>query len=280
MKYVLALLGALLCGSAHAQDALVVATCGTLPLAYAPGATRLLTVNQNGQLCGTGGGGAGTPGGSNTQVQYNNGGSFGGITGATSNGTTLTLVAPVLGTPASGTLTNTTGFPVANLAGAGTGILASLAANVGSAGAPVLFNGAGGTPSAIALANGTGLPIATGVSGLGTGVATQLAAAVSTAGGSTQTIAAGATALGTTLIASGACATVQTVAAANVASTDTIMITPNASIKAVTGYAPVTTGGLQITPYPTAGNVNFDQCNPTSSSITPGAVTINWRVVR
>jgi hypothetical protein len=44
-----------------------------------------------------GGGGAGTPGGSNTQVQYNNSGSFGGITGATTDGTKLTLVAPVLG---------------------------------------------------------------------------------------------------------------------------------------------------------------------------------------
>lgn len=39
----------------------------------------------------------GSPGGSNTQVQYNTAGSFGGITGATSNGTTLTLVAPILG---------------------------------------------------------------------------------------------------------------------------------------------------------------------------------------
>jgi hypothetical protein len=26
--------------------------------------------------------------------------------------------------------------------------------------------------------------------------------------------------------------------------------------------------------------VNFDVCNWTSSSITPGAVTLNWRVVR
>jgi len=38
-----------------------------------------------------------TPGGSTTQVQYNNAGAFAGITGATTNGTTLTLVAPVLG---------------------------------------------------------------------------------------------------------------------------------------------------------------------------------------
>jgi len=57
-------------------------------------------------------GGGGTPGGSTTQVQYNNAGAFGGITGATTNGTALTLVAPVLGTPASATLTNATGLPL------------------------------------------------------------------------------------------------------------------------------------------------------------------------
>jgi len=51
--------------------------------------------------------------------------------------TSPTLVTPILGTPASGTLTNTTGFPVANLAGAGTGVLTFLAtpssANLASA---------------------------------------------------------------------------------------------------------------------------------------------------
>lgn len=38
----------------------------------------------------------------------------------------------------------------------GTGVASSLAVNVGSAGAPVLYNGAGGTPSSIVLTNGTG----------------------------------------------------------------------------------------------------------------------------
>ena len=42
-------------------------------------------------------GGGGTPGGSTTQVQFNNAGAFGGVTGATTNGTFLTLVTPVLG---------------------------------------------------------------------------------------------------------------------------------------------------------------------------------------
>lgn len=38
-----------------------------------------------------GGGGGGTPGGANTTVQYNNAGAFGGISGATSNGTNITF---------------------------------------------------------------------------------------------------------------------------------------------------------------------------------------------
>jgi hypothetical protein len=41
--------------------------------------------------------GGGTPGGSTTQVQYNNAGTFSGITGATTDGTILTLTTPVLG---------------------------------------------------------------------------------------------------------------------------------------------------------------------------------------
>lgn len=42
---------------------------------------------------GSGGGGGGSPGGSNTQIQYNAAGSFGGITGATSDGTSLTFAS-------------------------------------------------------------------------------------------------------------------------------------------------------------------------------------------
>lgn len=38
-------------------------------------------------------GGSGTPGGSNTQLQYNNSGAFGGISGATTNGTAVTFTS-------------------------------------------------------------------------------------------------------------------------------------------------------------------------------------------
>lgn len=45
------------------------------------------------------GGGGGTPGGLNTQLQYNNAGSFGGITGAVTDGTAVSLTAPHLLNP-------------------------------------------------------------------------------------------------------------------------------------------------------------------------------------
>lgn len=69
------------------------------------------------------------------------------------------------------------------ISGFGTGIATALAVNTGSAGAPVLFNGALGTPSSGTLSSATGLPISTGVSGLGTGVATALAATANGTGG-------------------------------------------------------------------------------------------------
>lgn len=121
----------------------------------------------NGGACG---GAGGSPGGSNTQLQYNNVGAFAGITGATTNGTFVTLtnpvfVGPALGTPASGNLSNATNYPLANLTGAGTGILTALAVNVGSAGAPVLVNGVLGAPSSGTLTNATGLPITAGTTG-------------------------------------------------------------------------------------------------------------------
>jgi hypothetical protein len=68
--------------------------------------------------------------------------------------------------------------PLSTISGLGTGIASALAVNAGVAGAPVMFDGAGGTPSSLGLLNATGLPLATGVSGVlaishgGTGTAT------------------------------------------------------------------------------------------------------------
>ncbi len=52
------------------------------------------------------------------------------------------------------------------ISGLGTGVATALAANVGSAGAPVVQNGALGTPSSATLTSATGLPLTTGVTGI------------------------------------------------------------------------------------------------------------------
>jgi hypothetical protein len=85
---------------------------------------------------------------------------------------TLTDDAIVLGDGTTTVKTTTTG----------TGVVTALGVNVGSAGAVVVNGGALGTPSGGTLTNATGLPVASGISGLGTGVATALAINVGSAG--------------------------------------------------------------------------------------------------
>jgi hypothetical protein len=97
---------------------------------------------------------------------------------------------------------------------------------------------------------------------------------------STVTIAHGSTALGTTLITSGNCATVITVSAPGVLTTDVINISPNSDWSGITGYGKATTDTLKILPYPTTDNVNLLVCNQGSASVTPGAATANWNVTR
>jgi hypothetical protein len=106
-------------------------------------------------------------------------------------------------------------------------------------------------------------------------------AAIRTLLGVGQFIASGTAALGTSAIASGASATVVTVAATGVATTDIVDWGFNVNPNPVSGYnSASTTGCLVITAYPTAGNVNFVVSNPTASSITPAALTLNWSVRR
>jgi hypothetical protein len=68
----------------------------------------------------------------------------------------INLVPKGAGTLQSG------GSPIVKQSNLGTGVFTALGVNVGSAGAPVLFNGAGGTPSSLTLTSATGLPIAGG----------------------------------------------------------------------------------------------------------------------
>jgi len=92
-----------------------------------------------------------------------------------------------------------------------------------------------------------------------------------------RVIASGTSALGTAAIAAaptGNCATTITTAASGVLTTDAIIWSHNAAVTAGTN------GSLIIHAFPTANNVNFQECNPTAASITPPADTLNWRVVR
>jgi hypothetical protein len=71
--------------------------------------------------------------------------------------TSPSFTTPALGTPASGTLTSCTGLPISTgVSGLGTGVATALAANVGSAGAPVVNGGALGTPSSGTMTNVSG----------------------------------------------------------------------------------------------------------------------------
>lgn len=167
-------------------------------------------------------------------------------------------------------------------AGAVATTLATVNSNVGTFGsatqAPqVTVNGKGLVTAA---SNVTVTPAVGSVTGLGTGVATAAGTTLSAAGGLTSTIASGTSAMGTGAITSATCATVVTTTATNTATTDVVLASFNGDPTAVTGYVPLTAGMLTIIAYPTSGNVNFKVCNNTAGSITPGAITLNWRVLR
>jgi hypothetical protein len=158
------------------------------------------------------------------------------------------------------------------------GTVAAARGGAGTINGALKGNGSGVVSQAACadLSNGTALCSTTP----GTGVATAAAANLSAAGGLTTTIASGTASLGTSAISSAACASVVTVTATNTATTDVVLASFNGDPTAVTGYIPATAGMLTIIGYPTANNVNFKVCNNTSSSVTPGAITLNWRVVR
>lgn len=95
-----------------------------------------------------------------------------------------------------------------------------------------------------------------------------------------RVVASGAKALATTAISSAACTAAQTDTATGTLTTDAISASFNGDPTGVTGYVPLTSGMLTIIVYPTADTINFKVCNNTLSSVTPGAITLNWRVVR
>lgn len=96
----------------------------------------------------------------------------------------------------------------------------------------------------------------------------------------TITIASGDIALATAEIASGACTSAQTDTATGTATTDVIIYTPAADPTGIDAYEVSATGSVYIWAYPTSNTANFKVCNNTAGALTPGALTINWKVVR
>jgi len=103
---------------------------------------------------------------------------------------------------------------------------------------------------------------------------------INTASGSVITVASGQQALNTAQIASGAASVIITTTATGVLTTDNLIADFDADPTGVTGYAPSANGMLTIVKFCTSGNVNFYAINNTASPITPGAITLNWRVLR
>lgn len=120
-------------------------------------------------------------------------------------------------------------------------------------------------------------PIGTGMDVLCAGDATSHTMLTSYNGGAflsvPQRVAVGTAMLGTTAVASGACSSTVTVTATGTLTTDRIEWT--------FASAPGTADGLlNLVAWVTANNVNFEQCNASSISQTPGGLVLNWAVMR
>jgi len=113
-----------------------------------------------------------------------------------------------------------------------------------------------------------------------TRTATGISVAATGSGGTTVTVASGTSTMGTGAITSGTCATAVTTSATGTATTDTFIATPNVDPTGVSGYGPSASGSLYVQAYPSSNNVNFKVCNNTGGSITPAALTFNWKVLR
>jgi hypothetical protein len=137
--------------------------------------TQVLTVSGGLPSWQPASGGGGTPGGANTQVQYNNSGAFGGITGFTSNGTNVTAGSGNLRANSpqiSITIADVNGASIIGLSPVGSAVNQFTIANAAIGGIPVLsVTGSDINIPAIISPKGTGRLESTGplrLSGTGT----------------------------------------------------------------------------------------------------------------
>jgi Collagen triple helix repeat (20 copies) len=182
--------------------------------------------------------------------------------GVTLNGQTANGVIPACASPANGcqvVVIKANGASSWDMSAPGAQGTAGAAGAAGPAGA----TGPAGPPGAAGATGPAGPAGPAGPTGSGSG-----------------TIANGTATLGTSAIAPGTCAAPVTVTATGVAATDNIVADFNADPTPITGYSPSSSGMLAIVKFPGSSNVNFRVCNNTAASITPGAVTLNWRVAR
>jgi hypothetical protein len=169
------------------------------------------------------------------------------------------------------------------------------------ANSPALTSPALGTPSSVTLTNGTGLPLATGVAGQlllangGTGASLPATALSNLLGnpppGSylvicTSSLSCTVTAvvgdstatIGTAAISANSCSSASTITMTGATPTQTVKFTPTTDLSNTTGWSPGSAGQLYIQAIVSAAStVSYKVCNPTGSSITPGAST-TWNV--
>jgi len=86
-------------------------------------------------------------------------------------------------------------------------------------------------------------------------------------------LASGSVTMPSTAIESGACGAIVIVAGGATAKGNRI----EWSYSGAPGPAD---GLLKLNAWVTSGNANFNQCNPTSSTLTPDGVTVNWEVIQ
>lgn len=178
---------------------------------------------------------------------------FAAITDETGTGVAVAATSPTLVTPTIGAATATSVNKVAITAPA--------------------------TSATLTIANGKTLTANNSITIAGTDATTMTFPSASAT--ITQTIASGQTVIPVTALAGNTCdSSATTATATGGATTDSVAVTYASDPTGVTGYGGGTAGGITISAWITSNTFNFKRCNQTSSSVTPGALSVNWRITR